>query len=322
MGCYDALHAARTIVMPDPMPPKPTPTSSPTAAEPYAQHSRHWERFTYVYPVVSRRSKGLSIGVNLNPDTICNFDCVYCQVDKIEQARPMAVDTRKLREELEAIVGDAVSGRLWEHPRFAGVHASLRRLNDIAFSGDGEPTAAPCFAEAVDLVAEVKRQHGLDQTKLVLITNATLLDRPVVESALRVMDRNAGEVWAKLDAGTQAYYEQVDRSAVSLKRVLANLLICGRRRSIVTQTMLLKMHGQAMPDAEFDAYADRIGELVASGCQIEWVQLYTVARRPLESYVSALSDDELVARAARLRDRLKTVEGGERVRVEVFGSGG
>jgi wyosine [tRNA(Phe)-imidazoG37] synthetase (radical SAM superfamily) len=292
------------------------------AAKPYAEHSRHWEAFTYVYPVVSRRSKGLSIGVNLNPDTICNFDCVYCQVDKIEHPRPMQVDTVKLRKELEAIVADAVSGRLWEHPRFAGVDQSLRRLNDIAFSGDGEPTAAACFADAVNIAVAIKKQHKLDGVKLVVITNATLLDRPGVESALCVLHAHGGEVWAKLDAGTQAYYEKIDRSAVPLQRVLDNLLACGRRRPIVIQSMFLKMHGEPVPAEEFDAYADRLAELIEAGCQIKLVQLYTVARDPLESYVSALDDTQLPELARRLRCRLGGVAGCTDLVVEVFGSHG
>ncbi len=48
----------------------------------FTQHSRSWQSNRYVYPVISRRSKGLSIGVNLNPDKVCNFDCVYCCVDR------------------------------------------------------------------------------------------------------------------------------------------------------------------------------------------------------------------------------------------------
>ena len=43
-------------------------------------HTRHFTDFTFVYPVISRRSKGLSIGANLNPDKGCNFDCIYCEV--------------------------------------------------------------------------------------------------------------------------------------------------------------------------------------------------------------------------------------------------
>lgn len=282
----------------------------------FADHTRHWESFTYVYPVVSRRSRGLSIGINLNPDTICNFDCVYCQVDKLEHPRPTTVDLDKLRTELDGMLLAVTSGRLWEHPRFAKVDASLRRINDIAFSGNGEPTSATCFAEAVDLVVGLKREHGLDDAKLVLITNATLLNRPHVEAAIQVLDDNQGEVWAKLDAGTQAYYKQIDRSAVPLETILGNIRACGQRRPVVIQSMFLKLHGQPAPDNEFDAYLDRLAELTDAGCRIKLVQLYTVARKPLESYVTALDDAELSQLAERLKHRLPQLD------VQYFGASG
>ncbi|MEZ6193697.1 MAG: radical SAM protein [Phycisphaerales bacterium] len=300
---------------PDTDTPGPEPKRQ-TEASPFADHSRHWESYTYVYPVVSRRSRGLSIGINLNPDTICNFDCVYCQVEKIEHPKPMAVDTHRLRDELDGMISAVTSGRIWQHPRFVNVDASLRRINDIAFSGDGEPTAAHRFPEAVDLVTTLKLLHGLNDTKLVLITNATLLNRPHVEAALRVLDENAGEVWAKLDAGTQAYYKQIDRSAVTLQTILDNILACGRRRPIVIQSMFLKLHGQPAHDEEFDAYLDRLCELIDAGCRIKLVQLYTVARKPLESYATAMDDAALSRLAERCKKRLPAID------VQFFGASG
>jgi wyosine [tRNA(Phe)-imidazoG37] synthetase (radical SAM superfamily) len=266
----------------------------------FADHTRRWESFAYVYPVVSRRSRGLSVGVNLNPDTICNFDCVYCQVDKLESPTPTAVDLGRLREELGAMLETVSSGELWTHPRFADVDPALRRINDIAFSGDGEPTAAKGFAQAVDTAVELKNTFGLDGVKLVLITNATLLTRPKVEAALRVLDQNHGEVWAKLDAGTEDYYKRVDRSAVPFMTLLDNILACGRCRPIVIQSMFASLHGVPVPDGEFEAYTDRIRWLSKRGCRIKAVQLYTVARQPLEPYVTAMDDGAL----SQLADRL------------------
>ncbi len=298
------------------------PTADGPNARAFADHSRHWDRFKYVYPVLSRRSKGLSIGVNLNPDTICNFDCVYCQVEKITPPRRVPVDTRSLEEELDEMLRVVTSGAIWSHERFQDVAPDLRRLNDIAFSGDGEPTTTKCFARSVDIAVELKRRYQLDETKLVVITNATRLDRPEVESALRVMDEHGGEVWAKLDAGTQAYYDQVDRSAVTLQRVLDNILACGQHRDIVIQSMFMKMHGEPIPDAEFDAYAERLVELINAGCRIRRVQLYTVARKPLETYVEPLTDQQLHTLSERLVYRLTHAPGGGDVQVEFYGQSG
>jgi len=287
-----------------------------TTGRPFAEHSRHWESYKYVYPVVSRRSRGLSIGINLNPDTICNFDCVYCQVKKAEHPSPQPVDLDQLRAELTALLDAVINGDLWEHARFAAIDPTFKRLNDIAFSGDGEPTSCKAFPDAVDMAIDLKQSRGLNDTKIILITNATLLGREHVEQAIQVMDQNQGEVWAKLDAGTDAYYQQVDRSAVPFQKILDNILACGRRRPIVIQSMFAKLHDTPIPEDEFSAYTQRIAELLNQGCRIKSIQLYTIARQPLESFASALSDETLIRMTDRLRD---TVPG---IPVHWFGAHG
>src|SRR5712692_10626538 len=136
-------------------------------------HRRTFEDNRYIYAVVSRRSKGVIIGVNLNPDKVCNFDCVYCQVDRKTPPVVRDVNVPRLLEELEDMLDLVQSGKLFEMERFLATPPALRRLNDIAFSGDGEPTTCPELLEIVDAVAEIKRRLGLQAVKLVLITNAT-----------------------------------------------------------------------------------------------------------------------------------------------------
>jgi len=174
-------------------------------------HRRAFENKRYVYAVVSRRSKGVSIGINLNPDKVCNFDCVYCQVDRQTPPPVRDADVPRLREELEDMLDQVQSGELFQTERFRATPPVLRRLNDIAFAGDGEPTTCPEVGEAVAQVVEARRQRGLDGVKLVLITNASRLHHPPVRQVLEVLDANNGEIWAKLDAGTEEYYREVDR---------------------------------------------------------------------------------------------------------------
>ena len=140
----------------------------------HRDHRRNFAENHYVYAVVSRRSKGVSVGVNLNPDKVCNFDCVYCQVDRRTPPVVRDVDEGRLLAELDDMLGQVTTGRLFEHERFRQTPPALRRLNDIAFAGDGEPTTCPKFAEAVQAVADVKQKHALDAVKLVLITNAKI----------------------------------------------------------------------------------------------------------------------------------------------------
>ncbi len=274
-------------------------------------HSRHWRDNLYVYPVISRRSKGLSIGVNLNPDMACNFDCVYCQVDRTIQPRVRHVDLDILRDEIEVLVGLAKSMTLFDDPCFVDVPQALRRINDIAFSGDGEPTTCPSFSRAVQIAADVKCRAGLDSTKLVLITDACYLTRPAVQSGLEILDNYGGEIWAKLDAGTQAYYHQINRPNYPLQHVIDNITAAARVRPIVIQSLFMRVSGQGPDDAEIVAYTDQLNEIIDAGGTISYVQVYTVARRPAESSVTALSDSEVNGIAEKITKRTS-------LRAEVF----
>jgi wyosine [tRNA(Phe)-imidazoG37] synthetase (radical SAM superfamily) len=261
----------------------------------HRDHRRNFSENLYVYAVVSRRSKGVSIGINLNPDKLCNFDCVYCQVDRKTPPAARDVDEGRLLEELDTMLDLVTSGRLFEHQRFRQTPPALRRLNDIAFSGDGEPTTYPRFREIVGAVAELKRRRGLDKAKLVLITNATMFHRPAVREALAVLDANNGEIWAKLEAGTEAYYGQIDRTTIPFQRVLDNITEAALVRPIVIQALFLRLSGESPSALELEAFCDRLGDILKAGGRIKLVQVYTVAREPAESYVDALSPAEVDA---------------------------
>lgn len=266
-------------------------------------HSRSFAEFTFVYPVISRRSRGLSLGVNLNPDKRCNFDCVYCEVDRRTPGRANRVDVPQLREELTALIhavqtGElARTGKFRETPELAGV------IRDIAFSGDGEPTMIPNFAACVEAVADVKRAEGLRDAKLVLITDAAGLDKADVRRGLTIMDANQGEVWAKLDAGTEGYFRLVNRSFVRFDRILANLFATARERPIVVQSLFLRVRGEAMPPTELAAYCERLNALVAAGGCIKEIHAYTVARPTPEPWATKLEAGELETIAATIHAR-------------------
>jgi wyosine [tRNA(Phe)-imidazoG37] synthetase (radical SAM superfamily) len=288
-----------------------------TPINPFADHPRLWRNCRYVYPVVSRRAEGLSIGVNLNHDQFCNFGCLYCQVDRSGACSRESIDIKLFTEELTLALDEANSGRIWQEPRFANVAQALRRVNDIAFSGDGEPTICPDFAQAVSAAALVRERMGPPSVKLVLITNATLLHQPRVQRALAIMDRNNGEIWAKLDCGTDDFFRRVNNpiGGVTLKRVLDNILESARQREIVIQTLLFKIDGQLPPQSEIDAYCRNIGKLLQGGAQIRTIQIHTVARRTASPSAGAIDDGDLAAISEQVKAAAPTVQ------VKVYGSG-
>jgi wyosine [tRNA(Phe)-imidazoG37] synthetase (radical SAM superfamily) len=269
----------------------------------HRDHRRGLADNRYVYAVVSRRSRGVSVGVNLNPDKVCNFDCVYCQVDRTTPGAGRDVDVSLLCAEIDAALDLVTSGEFYENERFRGTPAHLRRLNDIAFAGDGEPTTCPEFPRVVEEVAAIKRCRGLDAVKMVLITNATMLHRPAVQRGLQVLHANNGEVWAKLDAGTEAYYNLIERTTIPFGRILANITETARTAPLVIQALFLRLHGQPPSREEQEAFCARLNEIQAAGGRIKLVQVYTVARPPAESFATALADAEVDSLTDLVRQR-------------------
>lgn len=259
----------------------------------YSRHERKFHQNRFVYPVLSRRSQGLSVGINLNPDKICNFDCIYCQVDRRSEAETKFLATDEMLNELQHILDLIQSGEIYDDEKFQSVPNELRRLNDIAFSGDGEPSTYKNFDEIVGSVAEIKKERQLDETKLVLITNASMFHRPVVQRGLEILDANNGEIWAKLDAGTEEYYQFIERTKIPFQQILDNLLLAATARPIVIQSLFMQVDGVGPSKEEIDAYCGRLNDITSNGGQIKVVQIYTVARRPAESTVASLSDSEV-----------------------------
>jgi len=270
-------------------------------------HERTFEANRFVYPVLSRRSGGLSIGVNLNPDKVCNFDCIYCQVDRTSQSETRFVEIDGLLAELDEMLALAASGEIFATPKFAGTPRALRRLGDIAFSGDGEPTTYRNFDEIIAACAGLKERHGLDDVKMVLITNASMFHRPHVQRGLGILDANNGEIWAKLEAGTEEYFRLVDRTPIRFQQILDNITAAARVRPIVIQALFMRVHGEPPPQAELEAFCHRLSEITAAGGQIKLVQVYTIARRPAESFVAPLADDEVDAITDLVRTRTSLV---------------
>ena len=259
----------------------------------HTSHERSFETNRFVYPVLSRRSQGVSIGVNLNPDKICNFDCIYCQVDRTTTSETRFVEMQQLLEELDQMLALVSSGELFQSEHFSDVPRHLQRLNDIAFSGDGEPTTYKNFDEIIQACAELKQQHQLSDVKMVLITNASMFHREHVKRGLEIMDANQGEIWAKLDAGSDGYYQLIERTSIPFQQILDNLEAAAQVRPLVIQSLFMQVNQEAPTEKELELYCDRLAQILAAGGQISLVQVYTIARRPAESFVTPLADHEV-----------------------------
>lgn len=268
-----------------------------------AHHPRTFRENTYVYPVLSRRSGGISVGINLNPDKACNFDCIYCQVDRSIKPQELFVGMPKLLAELRTVLtGLTPGGTLWAEPEFRSLPAEKQRVADIAFSGDGEPTTFKNFFEVVEGCVAIKEELGFQNANAVLITNATGLDRPDVRRALKILDQHRGEIWAKLDAGTPEYFTLIDKTEFPFQKILDNIARTARERPVVIQSCFMRVSGAGPSREEISAFVARLNDIVASGGRISRVQVYTVARPPAFSIVSSLTNAEVDAIAARVKN--------------------
>lgn len=231
----------------------------------------------FVYAVISPRARGLSVGVNMNPDHRCNFDCAYCEVDRTAQARATWLDVPVMLTELEQTLALVHSGGLQERPRYQHVPAELLELRHVTLSGDGEPTLCPNFVEAVEAVVHLRARRRFPFFKLVLLTNVSGLNRPEVNAALELLTPR-DEVWAKLDAGTQEYMDRVNRPDCPLEKVLANILRLALLRPVIIQSLFPAIHGEGPSALEIEAYVQRLCELKDAGAQIPLVQIYSATR--------------------------------------------
>lgn len=255
---------------------KHTSVCHPPTRETAFDRARDWLGNRFVYAVISSRARGLSLGVNMNPDRMCNFDCCYCEVDRRSPSHETELVVDVMAGELYRTLRAVRTGHLRTRPFYQHLPAELMEMRHVALSGDGEPTLAPNFVEAVQAVARVRALSGFFKT--VLLTNGTGLDKPEILRGLEILTKS-DEIWIKLDGGTQSYVDKVNRPNVPLEKILANILLVGRQRPVVIQSLFPSVHGEEPPTEEIQEYARRLKELKAGGAQISTVQIYSAARQ-------------------------------------------
>ncbi len=245
-------------------------------------HSRDAAGLLYVYPVLSRRAGGVSVGINLNPNNACNWHCLYCQVPDLVRGRAPTIDITRLETELrgfldELLYGDFMSQRVPE---------DMRRIVDVAFSGNGEPTSAREFPEAVELVARLLAEVGLT-LPVRLITNGSRVDRPAVKRGLAALARCGGEVWFKLDVGSSKRARLINGVGLDPKNVARRLRLCAEACPTWVQTCVFALDGQGPSEEDLDAWFAILAD--AGTDLLKGVLLYGLARPSLQAGAERLS---------------------------------
>lgn len=150
----------------------------------------------YIYGPIKSRRLGLSLGLSLSPDKICDLDCIYCQWGSSGKT----VLERKEYAKTDEIILELKSW-MQENPQ------TTQELKFITLSGLGEPTLNTGIGALID---QVKKITGL---KIAVITNSTLLGDPAVRQGLR----KANLIVPSLDAVDLEIFKQIDRPHTGIK---------------------------------------------------------------------------------------------------------
>ncbi|MDR2766892.1 MAG: hypothetical protein LBB82_01045 [Treponema sp.] len=278
-----------------------------------------------VYPVYSRRSGGLSAGVNLFPDhKLCSFDCPYCEVFPFESS--LRFDLEIMKSALRSALNEALENRV--------------EVRDICFSGNGEPTLSADFRAALEAARIIRDElfpaqntAGLQKTQpaLVVITNGTgLLDDDTFELLRGAADCASGpanglSIWLKLDAATEAWYRAVNRSPVNFAALIAAIKRFAQSGApFILQTMICLVERKLPPPEEESAWIDLVTELAAlsharrtADGGLRGVHLYGKARPAPEDPRCEKAPGEVLLRRADLA-RTALSKANLPARVEVF----
>ena len=249
-----------------------------------SSHPRLSEFNRLVYPVVSRRAGGLSLGINLNPSKTCSYNCVYCQVDRSVRISGLEVDITKIEEELEYWLMRIAD----REDKFGDLE-----VRDIAIAGDGEPTLSKHLPGLIIRLVEIKKKHNLKECKLVLFTNGSKIHRTDLWEVLPAFFANNGQIWYKLDCWDEESYHIINRSAVPFSRIVDNLTRLGTQFPVTLQSCFFSWENHGFSVNDYKPYVDLIKKLQGQGVHLELIQSYTLARIPAESSARPWSDKEM-----------------------------
>ncbi|CAM8286152.1 COG0731 Fe-S oxidoreductases [Candidatus Methylopumilus planktonicus] len=261
-------------------------------------HSRELSGLKYIYSVISRRAGGLSIGVNLNVNNACNWQCIYCEIPNLTRGSPPPIELDVLEDELRFFLHEIIHGDYMEK----NVAIDDRHLKDIAFSGNGEPTSAEEFPQIILIVKKVLEEFNLlHKIKLRLITNGSLMHQSPVIKSVEMLKEINGEVWFKVDAVTEESIQIINQVNLKRHQILERLKNCATACPTFVQTCIFSIDGKNPSEKDIDAYVQLMSEIKSD---IQGVHIYGLARpslQPQAKRLGRISKEVLEGIAKKLR---------------------
>ena len=258
-------------------------------------HSRELSGLKYIYSVISRRAGGLSIGVNLNVNNACNWQCIYCEIPNLTRGTPPPIELDVLEQELRFFLNEIIHGDYMEK----NVSLEDRHLKDIAFSGNGEPTSAEEFPEVISIVKKLLEEFNLlHKIKIRLITNGSLMHQASVIKSVEMLKEMNGVVWFKVDAATEESIKTINQVNLKPHQILERLKNSANVCPTFVQTCIFSINGNGPSEKDINAYIELINEVKSN---IQGVHLYGLARPSLQPQAKNLGriDEEVLQDIAK-----------------------
>ncbi len=246
-------------------------------------HNRELSGLKYIYSVISRRAGGLSIGVNLNVNNACNWQCIYCEIPNLTRGTPPPIELDLLEQELRFFLNEIIHGDYMEK----NVSFEDRHLKDIAFSGNGEPTSAEEFPAVISIVKKLLEEFNLlHKIKIRLITNGSLMHQASVIKSVEMLKEMNGEVWFKVDAATEESIRTINQVNLKPHQILERLKNSANVCPTFVQTCIFSIDGKGPSKKDINAYIELINEVKSN---IQGVHLYGLARPSLQPQAKNLA---------------------------------
>ena len=237
-------------------------------------HDRNIFDSKYVYPVVSRRAGGLSLGVNLNTNNACNWQCIYCEIPNLSRGGPEPIEVELLKDELNFWIDQIMNSNFLKKNTPPGT-----TFADVALSGNGEPTAAPEFLDVLEIIiASLKEYKLIDKIPVRLITNGSFISKK--KECLNIFNQYHGEVWFKIDAADEDSIKLINQVNLNPNSMINNLKKCAEACQTVIQTCLLKINHQVPTNDFLKNYSKLIKPYERL---IKKIDLYSLARPSLQN---------------------------------------
>ena len=248
---------------------------------------------TLVFGPIKSRRLGKSLGVNLMPEIgkICSFDCIYCECGwnpekkQVSRLPKKEIYEKTLETRLKELVGTE------DEP------------DSITFSGNGEPTLHPDFAEIIDITIRLRNLY-IPKAKISVLTNGTMLHKKDIFDAISKTDNNI----IKIDGGTYETIKSINKPNVDfdLDEYIETLL--NFKGNLIIQTCFLRGEHNGVKidnttEKEVGLWIGHIKKIKPRNTMI-----YAIDRETPEKNLEKVTQQELEKIAAPLRNMGLDVE--------------